>query len=151
MARIYARKKGRSSSTRPYKSEDQDWIQLTPAEIEDLVVTMAEEGIPPAMIGIRLRDQHAVPQVKGVTGKKITEILEEKGIKPQIPEDLKNLILKALSLSSHLKSNPKDLHNRRALHLTESKIRRLERYYKREGVLPPDWKYDLTTAKLMVE
>jgi small subunit ribosomal protein S15 len=49
-----------------------------------------------------------------------------------------------------LESNRKDVHNRRALQLTESKILRLVRYYKRNSVLPDDWKYTLANAKLLV-
>ncbi len=33
----------------------------------------------------------------------------------------------------------------------ESKIRRLVKYYKREGIIPETWKYSLDTAALQVE
>jgi small subunit ribosomal protein S15 len=35
--------------------------------------------------------------------------------------------------------------------MIEAKIRRLERYYKRNGVLPADWKYSLSNAELMLK
>jgi small subunit ribosomal protein S15 len=58
---------------------------------------------------------------------------------------------KAVNIGDHLSENPKDLHNRRSLELIEAKIRRLMRYYKKKGVLPEDWQYNLKTAKLLVE
>ncbi|TRO46605.1 30S ribosomal protein S15, partial [Candidatus Bathyarchaeota archaeon] len=72
-------------------------------------------------------------------------------MEPDRPEDLENLLRKAINLSSHLMRNPKDLHNKRALQLIEAKIRRLVRYYKANGRLPEDFKYSLDAARLMVE
>ena len=60
------------------------------------------------------------------------------------------MMRKAVRLGEHLDKNPKDIHNKRALQLTESKIMRLVRYYKDNSVLPTDWKYSLDTAKLTV-
>jgi Ribosomal protein S15P/S13E len=37
------------------------------------------------------------------------------------------------------------------LNLIEAKIRRLERYYKRNGVLPMTWKYSLANAEIMLK
>jgi len=64
---------------------------------------------------------------------------------------MRNLIGTALSLRKHLETNKKDLHNKRSLHLTESKIRRLAKYYHVEGRLPTGWKYSPKQAKLMFE
>ena len=47
--------------------------------------------------------------------------------------------------------NKKDLHNKRNLHLTESKIRRLTKYYHTKERLPEGWKYTPDQAKLMFE
>jgi small subunit ribosomal protein S15 len=47
--------------------------------------------------------------------------------------------------------NHKDLHNKRALELTEAKIRRLAKYYINEGKLESDWKYKRDQLRLMVE
>jgi len=54
-------------------------------------------------------------------------------------------------LQAHLERNPKDQHNKHSLHLVESKIRRLVRYYKSEGKIPQDFVYSIETAKLLVE
>jgi small subunit ribosomal protein S15 len=47
--------------------------------------------------------------------------------------------------------NHKDLHNKRSLEITESKIRRLSNYYIGEGRLPSDWRYKRDELRLMVE
>ena len=95
-----------------------------------------------------LRDQYAIPLVKPITGKTVTKILTEAQLAPTIPEDLTNLIKKAGSLSAHYEKNRSDLHNKRALQVIEAKIHKLSRYYKREGVLPKNWKYEAKIASL---
>lgn len=151
MARIHARKKGKSSSTRPYRSRQPDWVAIKPKEIERMVLKLADDGHSTSVIGIKLRDQYGVPSVKLSTGKSILRILAEHKRDPKLPEDLRNLMKKAVNIGGHLHENPKDIHNRRALGLTEAKIRRLMRYYKAKGTLPEDWEYNIGTAKLLVE
>lgn len=102
-------------------------------------------------IGMILRDQYAVPSVKIATGKTVSKILEQNKIKPEIPEDLQNLIKIALKLKKHIDHHKKDFKTKRNLQLTESKIRRLMKYYHREERLPVGWKYSLEQAKLMFE
>jgi len=151
MARIHARRKGKSSSTRPYHTRVPDWVPLKASEIEELVVKLAKDGLSTSEIGQKLRDQYSVPSVKLATGKKIAKILKENNIEFKLPEDLSNLLRKVYNLDAHIKSNPKDLHNRRAMQLMEEKIRRMVRYYKDRDVLPPDWKYDISSVKLLLE
>ena len=151
MARIHARRKGKSGSKHPIRKQHPEWSALNPREVEAHVIELAEAGKSTSEIGMILRDQYAVPDVKIATGKKITEILEKNNIKPEIPEDLRNLIKTALQLKKHLDVHKKDLKNKRNLQLTEAKIRRLVKYYHREKKLPEDWKYNLEQAKLMFE
>jgi len=148
MARMHARKKGKSSSKRPFRTENPAWVPIDKTEIENLIVKLAGDGANSAMIGLTLRDQHGVPNVKLATGKSITEILKGRGLMPKLPEDLGALLKKVISLDAYLKQNTRDLHNRRNLHLLEAKIRRLERYYKNKGVIPETWKYSLAHAEL---
>jgi small subunit ribosomal protein S15 len=54
-------------------------------------------------------------------------------------------------MQEHLPKHRKDLHNRRSLELLEAKIRRLAKYYRREGRLPEDWTYSAQTARLLLE
>jgi small subunit ribosomal protein S15 len=140
--------KGKSHSTRPVSKRPPSWCKYQPEEVEALVIKLAREGHPPSRIGTILRDQYAIPLVKPLTGKTITQILKEAGLAPSIPEDLGNLLRKAARLSAHLEKHKKDLHNKRALQLVEAKIHKLARYYKREGVLPPNWKYEPKIASI---
>ncbi|BDH78629.1 MAG TPA: 30S ribosomal protein S15 [Methanothermobacter sp.] len=128
-----------------------DWVEYSNEEIEELIIKLYKEGNPPSKIGIILRDQYGIPSVKSITGMKITEILEKHDIKLEYPEDLINLMKKAVNIREHLKEHPKDLHTRRGLQLVESKIRRLVKYYVRTGVLPEGWKYDPEKAALIVK
>lgn len=151
MSRMHSGKKGKSGSTRPYGRPMPKWIEQSKEEVEELVVKLAKTGMAPSVIGVALRDQYGVPNVKMVTNTGVTEILEEKGIKREIPEDLMNLLKKAVNLDHHRTQNRPDMVSKRGVQLVESKIRRLVKYYKREGKLPEDWKYNLATAKLLVE
>jgi small subunit ribosomal protein S15 len=152
MARMHARKKGQSGSTHPVdRKKHPVWSSLNPREVESRVLELAKTGKSTSEIGFILRDQYAVPDVKLATGKSITKILETNSIKSDIPEDLRNLIQTALQLKKHLETNKKDLENKRNLHLTESKIRRLTKYYHGQSRLPEGWKYNPEQAKLMFE
>jgi small subunit ribosomal protein S15 len=144
------RRKGKSQSTRPARITPPRWVRFEANEIEELVAELARKGYGPSMIGVILRDQYGIPLVKPLTGKSILEILREKGLAPQIPEDLMNLIKKAVNIRRHLSEHPKDTNSMKGLIEVESKIRRLVKYYKREGVLPPDWTYDPEKAKLLI-
>ncbi len=124
--------------------------ELSSREVEDLVVKLAKEGTPPSLIGIILRDQHAVPSINEATGKSVKQIFDANDIKPELPEDLINKIRKAVSLYSHLDRNPKDFGSKRALEVIEAEINKLAKYYKQKGGLPPNWRYDRERAALLV-
>jgi small subunit ribosomal protein S15 len=151
MARIHARRKGKSGSTRLVRKKHPEWSSLNPREIEARIIELAKNEKSTSEIGMILRDQYAVPDVKIATGKTITQILEKNNVKFEIPEDLRNLIRTALKLKKHLDINKKDLKNKRNLQLTESKIRRLTNYYHAHNRLPKGWKYTPEQAKLMFE
>jgi len=150
MARMHSQRKGRSRSKRPIRLETPDWSQRTPEEVEELVVKLAKEGHQPSMIGLILRDQHGVPLTKAITGKTVTQILDENEQSLKVPEDLFHLINRAVTLRRHLEGAKKDLHSGYGLRLIESKIRRLVKYYRRHGVLPSDWKYTPEQAALLI-
>lgn len=126
-------------------------VKYSKQEVEKIVVELAKKGYMPSMIGLILRDSYGIPNVKEITGKNITQILEENGIRLEIPEDLLNLMKRAVKLRDHLSIHKKDKHSMRGLMLIESKIKRLEKYYKRVGKLPKDWKYKIETAKILVQ
>ncbi len=144
------RDKGKSHSTRPVRAGPPKWVRMTPEEIETIVLELYKMGYPPSMIGIILRDQYGIPSVRNVLGMKLLKVLEKNGVKIEIPEDLFNLMRRAVNLRRHLEEHPKDLHSKRGLMEIESKIRRLEKYYKRIGRLPASWKYDPEKARILV-
>jgi small subunit ribosomal protein S15 len=152
MARIHARSKGKSGSSHPVKRKNHPkWSSLNPREVESHIIELAKQGKSTSEIGMILRDQYAVPNIKIATGKNITKILKSNNLAPEIPEDLKNLIDTALKLRKHIEENNKDLKNKRNLQLTESKIRRLSKYYQSRKILPEKWKYSPKLARLMFE
>ena len=149
MARMYSRKKGKSGSKKPVQKVAK-WIDYKPNEVEDLVIKYAKQGLQSAQIGVILRDLYGIPSVKLATKKTITQIMKEHEIYPKLPEDLFNLLKRVVELRVHLEKNKRDYQSYRGLELTESKIRRLAKYYIRKGKLPKDWKYDPEKAKLMI-
>ncbi len=150
MARMHSRKKGSSGSTRPARLEKPVWIELSPEEVESEVVKLARRGHSKSMIGTIMRDSRGVPLVKVVTGKKVSQILEENDIETTLPEELANLVRKALNVRKHLETNHKDLEARKGLNRTESKIYRLIKYYKKKKLLAPDFKYDVEKIRTLV-
>ncbi|MFO7791534.1 MAG: 30S ribosomal protein S15 [Candidatus Saliniplasma sp.] len=151
MSRMHNSKRGRSGSTRPYITSNPDWVKMDAEEIEEKILQLYKRGKTPSEIGVILRDQYAVPNVQLATDKDVTDILEENGVYQDFPQDLLNLMEKAVNLSEHLEENSKDLKNKRGLQLVESKIRRLTKYYKEEGKIPEEWKYSLDVAEMLTQ
>jgi len=150
MARIYAHKKGSSGSKKPYRVSAPGWVRHTSEEVEKLVLKLHKQGLKTAQIGIILRDTYGVPSVKVTNQKSVSDILRDNKIEPEIPEDLFDLMKRAVKLHKHMEINKKDLHSKRGLKQIEMKIWRLLKYYRKEGVLPEDWKYTPATAALIV-
>ena len=148
MGRLHSHRHGKSHSIRPVTIRAPSWISQNPTEVEELVVKYAKEDLPPSQIGIKLRDQYAIPLVKPITKKTIAKILEENKLVSEMPEDLDNIVKKAVGLQKHLKSNKKDRRNVRSLELIEAKVHRLSVYYKRIGRIPENWKYKSVVAQL---
>ncbi len=150
MARMHTRKKGSSGSRPPFRDAPPEWCDVSEEELEKHIMRLHDSGMSTSMIGLVLRDQYGVPSSKLILGKRITRLLSEKGEVQDIPEDLTNLMRKAIRVRKHMRNNHKDVHNKRSLHLTESKIRRLAKYYRRTGKLPVDWRYKPETAEMLV-
>ena len=151
MGRMHSNGKGSSGSKKPDSSAPSPWSNSDKKEVEKLIVELSNAGNSNASIGTILRDRYAVPDVRLVMGERLSKILSRNDITTTYPEDMMNLMRRALGLIDHLNNNSKDLHNRRQLSLCESKIRRLSRYYKRKGYLPDSWTYKRDQLRLMVE
>ncbi|MBI2673625.1 30S ribosomal protein S15 [Candidatus Woesearchaeota archaeon] len=150
MARMHSGKRGRHGSKKPSKLVKPSWLRYNTKEVEQLILKLSKAGKPSSQIGIVLRDVYGIPSVRVVTNKKINAILEENEIKPKIPEDLVAVIRKGIQVMKHLEANKKDMTAKRGLQLTESKIRRLAKYYKNVGKLPKDWQYNRESIKLLI-
>ncbi len=150
---MHTRRRGSSDSDKPVVDEPPEWSDVESDRIEEYVVELAETGLSPSEIGLRLRDAGVdgtpIPDVKLATGKKVTEILEEHDAAPEIPEDLRNLLEKAVRLREHIDENGQDFRNKHALQNVESKVRRLVNYY-RGDELPEDFSYSYDRAKELV-
>ena len=151
MARMYSRKRGKSGSTQPTVKKVPAWLAYSEKEVELLVVKLAKEGKTPSSIGLFLRDEYGIPNVKLVTGKTINKILEEKSLRKTLPEDLMALLKRVMALTSHIENNKKDMSAKRGIQLTESKILRLAKYYKKTGRISESWNYNPKQIKMYVE
>ena len=148
MGRLHSHNHGKSHSTRPVDLQKPSWVTQSPKEIEELIIKYGKEELSSSLIGMKLRDQHAIPLVKPIIKKGIIEVLEENDLKQEHPEDLNNILNKAIGLQKHLKSNKLDNRNTRALELIEAKVHRLSVYYKKIGRIPKNWKYKSVVAQL---
>ena len=151
---MHTRRRGTSGSDKPAADEPPEWSDVDAEKIESRVVELAEQGYDPSQIGLKLRDEGVtgtpIPDVKLATGKKVTEILEENDVTSELPEDLRNLMERAVRLRQHIEANPQDFQNKRALQNTESKVRRLVAYY-RGTEIDPEFTYSYETAAELLE
>lgn len=150
MGRMYGPGKGISSSALPYRRRAPTWVKMRKEEVVEHICKLAKKGLPPSQIGVTLRDSLGIPQVKSVTGSKVLRILKGKGLSPHVPEDLCDLIKKAIAMRRHLERNRKDKDSKFRLILVESRIHRLARYYRRCRALPATWKYKWEVASALI-
>ncbi len=153
MARMHSKKRGKSKSRKPMlePSAVPENQGMAKEQIVDAIISYSKQGLTPAMIGERLKKEHSVPYIKQVMGKRLSVILKENGQGSEIPSDLMDLMKKAVKINEHLAKNGQDVHNKRNLRRTESKIWRLSKYYIRSGTLPSTWKYDPQQAALLIK
>ena len=151
MARMYSRKKGKAGSKKPIKAAVPTWLRYKSKEIELLIAKLAKEGKTSSEIGIVLRDSYGVPDVKMITGKQVTKIMKEKNLLKELPQDVIDLMRRSVAIRKHVDANKKDMTAMHGLQITESKIKKLIKYYKRIGKIPAGWKYDPTKLKMYTE
>ena len=150
MARMYSGRRGKSGSKKPVEKKLQAWVRYKPKEVELLITKLAKEGKSAAQIGLLLRDTYGIPSVKVLIGKSIFQLLKEKSLRHEIPDDVMALIGRSIALEKHITANKQDMTAKRGLQLTTSKIMRLVKYYKMTGRLPKDWKFDKSKIRLMI-
>ena len=145
---MHAHTHGKSHSTRPSTHNLPTWVSSANSDLTSLIVQLSRDGLTPSGIGIKLRDEHSIPLAKPLLGKSITNVLADNDIVTELPEDLSQLVKKAVSLQKHLRAHNTDRRNIRSLELIEAKIHRLSKYYKRIGKLQRNWKYAAIIAQL---
>lgn len=143
---MHSRKKGKHGSKKPAKKTAPSWVRYKSKEVEMLIAKLSKEGKTTAQIGIILRDVYGIPSISALCGKSISAILKEKKLLPDVPEDLSALFKKYAVVKKHIEANKKDETAHRGLLLTESKIGRLIKYYKRMGRIPETWRFDADRA-----
>ncbi len=151
MARMYSRKKGISGSTKPPMKIIPKWMKKSAKDVENLVLEYARIKKTSSQIGTILRDQHGVPDARILMKKRITEVMQKNNLYPEMPEDLMSLFKKAVFLHEHLNINKKDKKAIKGLEHLESKIRRLVKYYSREGKIDKGFKYNPEKIKLIIQ
>ena len=88
MGRLHTHNHGKSHSTRPIELKKPSWVTQSPKEIEEIIIKYGKDGLTASQIGIKLRDQHAIPLVKPFLNKGISKVLDENKISQELPEDL---------------------------------------------------------------
>lgn len=143
---MHSRKHGRHGSKKPIERIKLDWLIYDKDEVEKLILKLTKEGKAASEIGVILRDQYGIPDIRYFETR-VGKIVPKK----EVPEDLYNLLKKAVNLHRHMDGSRKDAKGKHGLELLESKIRRLGKYYARSGKLPKNWKYSIEQAKLLVK
>jgi len=151
MSRMYSSAKGKAGSTKPLRKTKPSWVRYNDKEAEMLITKLAKEGKSPSQIGLILRDTYGIPDIKILIGRRLTALLDEKKLTSKLPEDVLALIKKSVKLRKHIESNHKDEDSKRGLTLTESKIKRLVKYYKGAGKLPDDFRYHPDRVRMYLE
>ncbi|MBS3104954.1 30S ribosomal protein S15 [Candidatus Woesearchaeota archaeon] len=151
MARMHSRKKGKHGSKKPAKKTAPSWIRYKPKEVELLIAKLSKDGKTTSQIGMILRDVYGIPNALALCGKSISAVLKEKNLSAEVPEDMISLFKKVAALRKHIEANKHDQTSKRGLLLTQSKINRLTKYYKRTGRIPENWKFDATRSGFFSE
>ena len=131
------RKKSKAKKAAPKESK------LGVQDAVEAVLDLGRTGTTSVKIGQILKEEHGVSNIKELTGKRIVQILRENNLAPKLPADLNALIQKATTIRKHLATHKMDVESKHGLMLTESKIRKLAKYYRRKGILPVSWKYEI--------
>jgi len=150
---MHTGKHGKSKSRKPdvQQGSKPQGLELDNEQLTKLIVEFAKQGKHQALIGQELKEKHKVPYIKQVFAKRLGSILIENGYKKEIPQDLLDLLTKAITLRRHIERNHNDIHNKTSLQRVEAKIWRLSNYYRQNGQLPSDWKYDPVKVALIIK
>ena len=139
------------SKTEEKYEKKQERAPVQKIDVNKKIIELHNDGVPTSKIGLILRDEFKIYNLKKYTGKTVTQILKENKLENEIPEDLSDLLKRAVKLIKHMKTNKKDQTSKFGYQKTVSKIRRLAKYYKKKGQLPINWKYSEEQAAILVK
>ena len=104
------------------------WLKYTEEEVKAIIQKLSNKGLTSEKIGLVLRDQYGIPDVK-LFSLKIKKVLEEQG-KFEEP-GIKNLDAKLQEIIQHCKKNKKDKNAERSLIITSAKLKKQRDYQKK--------------------
>lgn len=149
MARLHTRKHGKSKSRKPTLADAK--LDADKAKVEKAILECSKQGMDGAAIGREVKEKHGAGYLKPLLGMRLDKFLSSKGVEKKIPDDLMALMRKAVGMHKHLGANHRDVYGKLRLARVEAKIGRLSKYYRNEGRLPVDWKYNPAQAALMIK
>ena len=132
------------------REEKPEWVTLSEDDVKKIILDLARKETSLSRIGIILRDDCGIPDIKLITGKSLKKTLEDYKIKTKLPDDLRDLMVGALNIREHYEKNKNDKTALKGLQNTEARIRSLASYYVKKGVLPKNWRYNPQRAKLLL-
>lgn len=99
-------------------------------DIEKVVVDLGKKGVPPAKIGLVLKEKYGITKTKAL-GKKITQILKEHKI--EYDDDLAIVNKKIANIEEHYSKNKQDKRSKRELVKFIGLRKKLQRYNKKKS------------------
>ena len=109
------------------KLEKPVWLKYTEDEVKAIVLKLTNKGLTAEKIGLTLRDQYGIPNVK-LYNLKIKEIMQDKFKEPTNI----NLQTKLQKIINHFKKNKQDKKSGRALMITKAKLKKRDDYMKKK-------------------
>lgn len=135
---MYSNGHGKSKSSKPFSTAPP--THITQDQVTEIIIDLSKKGKTGAEIGKILRDVHGVGHITNIADCTMLEFLKKNNIAPQIPDDVRAIEKKCLSIYNHIKKEWNDKTARYRLKHKESRLHRLVRYYKTKGVLLPSFK-----------
>ncbi len=104
------------------------WLKYTEEEVKAIISKLSNKGLTSEKIGLVLKDQYGIPDVK-IYDFKIKQVLGEKF---QEPTTL-NLDAKLQKIINHYKKNKQDKNAERSLIITKAKLKKRQDYQKNKN------------------
>jgi len=105
------------------------WLKYTEEEVKAIILKLANKGLTAEKIGLTLRDQYGIPDIK-IYNIKIKKVLEEQGTFQE--PTIINLNNKLQKVIEHYKKNKQDKNAERSLIITKAKLKKREDYQKKK-------------------